>query len=458
MCRAFPEARTFRSHAFFEHTGVARELHRRGYLYDSNLCLYLQPALAPLRHHTGLVRFPVFWEDDVHFANTGGDWDLDKYLADFTTPGLKVLNFHPFLVAANVPNQDYYEKIKRHIPDLGPDNIDRIRYQGKGVRTFLVSLLETLKKRGERLYTLGELYRMLPLDQPIAAEDKTAGRMTAHSEAEHHAYWKMSEEARQAFVRQDFQQRNARDRYATSRDYNARELEIQSLRAHLERKGRVLDLGCGNGYTLISLARSLEGWDLCGVDFSDNLVSGARALLEQERTGLKSEPQFIVADAVKLLRERPAASAEYIITERFVQNMPSEEVQRDVVRQAYRVLAPGGRLLFCEGSQDGFDSLNDLRAAVGLERTPDTSKDNVSAIRIKEGEFERFAQGLGFRLKAKVGYSNFFLIARVLHPLLVAPQSPRFDARINDLARLIQEHSPFEPGYGSNVLWVLEKP
>jgi len=48
-------------------------------------------------------------------------------------------------------------------------------------------------------------------------------------------------------------------------------------------------------------------------------------------------------------------------------------------------------------------------------------------------------------------------MARVLHPLLVQPQRPRFDARINELAKEIQIHLPFEPGCGSNTLWILEK-
>jgi SAM-dependent methyltransferase len=457
LCGEFPHARSFRSHGFVDHTEITRELYRRGFRYDSNLCLFLQPDLVPLRHQSGLVRFPVFWEDDVHFANTDGNWRLDDYLADFTTPGLKVFNFHPFLVAANVPNQAYYTQVKQHTKTLGPDTIDEVRYAGSGLRTFLIELLETLTRRGERLYTLGELHQMLPLDKPIALEDKTAGRTTVHSDAEYQAYWKMSEQARQEFVKQDFQQRSAKDPYATSRDYNARELEIESLRSQLREKGTVLDLGCGNGYTLLSLARTLPDWDLCGVDFSENLIDGARALLAERKAELKSRPQFVVGDAVAYLHQRAADSVDYLITERFVQNLPSQEAQRDVIRHAYRVLAPGGRLLFCEGSDDGFESLNELRALVGLARIPATSKDNVSSIRIKEKEIEDFAAGVGFKLGDKIGYSNYFLVARVLHPLLVAPQSPRFDARINDLARLIQQHTPYQPGYGSNVLWVFEK-
>ena len=56
------------------------------------------------------------------------------------------------------------------------------------------------------------------------------GRQSSHTAEEYRRYWSLSEEERQEFVRSSYAQRNARDPYATSRDYNARELEIQSIR------------------------------------------------------------------------------------------------------------------------------------------------------------------------------------------------------------------------------------
>jgi hypothetical protein len=69
-----------------------------------------------------------------------------------------------------------------------------------------------------------------------------------------------------------------------------------------------------------------------------------------------------------------------------------------------------------------------------------------------------FFSNIGFECADKLGYSQYFLVSRVLHPLLAAPQEPRFDAPINEKARQMQQQLPYEPGYGSNVLWVLEKP
>ncbi len=458
MCRLFPDATAFRAHAYFDNSVIATEMVRRGFTHDSNLGLYLQHNLVPLSHWSGLVRFPVFWEDDVHWMHTGGDWDVDRYLDDFLSPGLKIINVHPFSVAANIPNGDAYQSLKHRIATANADEIAAIRGEGAGVGTFLQQLLDALSARGERFYTLAELYHELVPNQLRPLADPAAGRQTEHTDKEHARYWTMSDQGRQELLRQDYEQRAATDPYATSRDVHLRELEIDSIQKQLGVKGRVLDLGCGNGYTLISLARNLTDWKMTGVDFSANLIAGAEALLEDAKSELRSTPQFMCADAIAYVEESEDDSIDYVITERFLINLPSKDHQREMLKQIYRILSPGGTLLMCEGEHEGFDQLNDLRENLGLLRVPATSKDNISPIRFNEQEVARLTSDIGFEHNDKLGYTTYFIISRVLHPLLSAPLAPRFDARINELARQIQQQLPYRPGYGSNVLWLLQKP
>jgi SAM-dependent methyltransferase len=292
-----------------------------------------------------------------------------------------------------------------------------------------------------------------------SARSEGAGRVTVHSDDEYRRYSAMTDAEKREFVRREYEQRDATDPYATSRDYNARELEVAAIRGALGAPGTLLDLGCGNGYTLLVLAETLCGWQLHGIDFSSKLIAGANHLLEERRSKLQSVPQFREADAIAYLADTPDASIDYVLTERFIQNMPTKQAQVEVIRDIRRILRPGGLLLMCEGSDDGFEALNDIREKMGLKRIPSTSPENVSAIRFDDGAIERLAiQELGYVLRAKVGFSTFFLVTRVLHPLLVAPEPPRFDAPINDFARQLQLHAPMLPGFGSNVLWVLEKP
>lgn len=160
MFELVPDAETFRSHCFVDSTRIVRQLLARGIRYDSNLCLHLQPGLVPLHHGTGILRFPVFWEDDCHWALTGGDWDLDRWLGRFLTPGLKILNVHPFAFAANIASNEHYLAAKGLITELSARSAPDVRYRGPGTRTFVQSLLHALLDAGARFYSLRELYAM----------------------------------------------------------------------------------------------------------------------------------------------------------------------------------------------------------------------------------------------------------------------------------------------------------
>lgn len=154
----FPKAETYRAHCFFDHTRLQRRFWDFGFRYDSNLCLFLQPQLVPLRLSSGLVRFPVFWEDDVHWAWNNGDWSLDTFLPHFLTPGLKILNVHPFFIAANLPGEKYYVSVKSHIETLSEESCRAIRWASPGARSFLETLLDHLTQNKAHFLTLRELY------------------------------------------------------------------------------------------------------------------------------------------------------------------------------------------------------------------------------------------------------------------------------------------------------------
>lgn len=458
MCRLFPNAQTFRAHCFADSSHIAREFYRRGFRYDSNLCLYMQPRLVPFRHCSGLTRFPVYFEDDVHWTLSLGDWDINRYLDAFLSPGLKILNFHPFMVYTNVPDEEFYLKIKRHIPSVDERSVAEIRYRGNGTRTFMIALLKELRARDVRFATLSELYKAYPVNQFLTPDKTESGRHTVHSDDEYRRYWSMSDAERQAFLRDSYGKRSATDPYATSRDFNMRELEIDAIASQLSDPGPVLDLGCGNGYTLLSLAKRLPNWEMLGIDFSEHLLEGASALQNAMSKELRSQPLFQHADAVEFVKSARAESYRYVITERFLQNLPNTVLQKEVMAHIHRILVPGGRFLMLEGSDDGFESLNDVREKVGLNRIPATSADNVSALRFEDKEIEQYATSeVNFHLANKLGLSLYFIISRVIHPLLVAPSTPTFDAKINKLARLVQQATGYTPGYGSNVLWVLDK-
>jgi hypothetical protein len=141
-----PMAKTFRCHSFFEHTRLLGRLLNHGLRADSNLGLFAQPDLLPLLHCTGLLRFPVFFEDDVFLNLSGSDLSLGALRRILFTPGLKIFNFHPALVGANVPSQDFYDAHKAMMFD--PTRASRKEFHGRGTRNLLHELVHEVQAGG----------------------------------------------------------------------------------------------------------------------------------------------------------------------------------------------------------------------------------------------------------------------------------------------------------------------
>lgn len=107
-----------------------------------------------------LARFPVFWEDDVHFEKRL-PFEFGLLRQYFDEPGLKVINLHPLLFALNVPTPEFYAASK-HLNGNPDANAGRkARFTGAGTRTFIEELAEHVQKRKVILVYLDDLYQGL---------------------------------------------------------------------------------------------------------------------------------------------------------------------------------------------------------------------------------------------------------------------------------------------------------
>lgn len=149
-----PGATCSRSHRFLDSPAIQAALSQRGFTYDSNSLRHLEAGLQPQRLESGLMRYSVFFEDDAHWSQPLS-WRFDNHAAAFRAPGLKVLNFHPFLVALNLPDGAAYRRCKPLIPTLDAGAAQWLRHPGSGARTFLIECLSAL--RGESFVPLSSL-------------------------------------------------------------------------------------------------------------------------------------------------------------------------------------------------------------------------------------------------------------------------------------------------------------
>jgi hypothetical protein len=157
MLTLVPGARSWRSHSFVDSTPISRRMVERGIRYDSNLCLYLQAELFPLDHQSGLLRFPVFWEDDIHWSRNA-NWCFSDFEAAFFQPGLKVINIHPLNFVLNIPSQSFYEQVKAMVAQ-DHERLLMLAHSGAGTATFVNALIAAVTRRGHGFTTLEALYR-----------------------------------------------------------------------------------------------------------------------------------------------------------------------------------------------------------------------------------------------------------------------------------------------------------
>ena len=151
-----PEPVAARSHHYIDSSEIVRGLAASGLRIDSNVCLFLQSGLKPQHHWSGLIRLPCFWEDDVHW-DRGFAWDFAPLRCAFLTPGLKILNVHPFMFALNIPDATAYARHKHLIPTLSAESAGPLRFQGPGPATYLAALIDCVHAEGYSFTSISKL-------------------------------------------------------------------------------------------------------------------------------------------------------------------------------------------------------------------------------------------------------------------------------------------------------------
>lgn len=254
-------------------------------------------------------------------------------------------------------------------------------------------------------------------------------------------YDSLSEPEKAEIVKGIYDERNPLDNYATSRDFNLRELEIEfiidSIRNYFVKNPSILDIGCGNGYTDIRIAELIT-CSINGIDFNENMIKGAREIRDQTKN-LKGKLSFNINDMLnqKLWEVVLSNSYDIVITERLLLNLPSKQTQYDIINKIHRVLKHGGLYLMVEGTKDGLKRLNKIRLESGLKEITDRSEDNIPSIKFDEKELEKQLDNK-FIISYTKYWSIYYLVSRVIYPLSIYPKRPKWESKENLLAKIMQ--------------------
>lgn len=158
-----PEAECFRSHRFFDVTDITHLLHDEyGFKYASNLGTIMQPEIRPILHESGLIRFPVFFEDGTHLYHKL-DLNIEKYLKQFTLPGIKIISIHPMNYVINVSDIKHMRSIKDTLSgeeynSMTTATINQLKNRNKGIKAFVKEIVTLAKQY--KILSLNELYQL----------------------------------------------------------------------------------------------------------------------------------------------------------------------------------------------------------------------------------------------------------------------------------------------------------
>ncbi len=237
---------------------------------------------------------------------------------------------------------------------------------------------------------------------------------------------------------------------ATFNDIFLMEKEIRLIRGFVKDDMRVLDAGCGNGYTAFALCRDFD-IDLVGIDFSEEMVRMANSRLTKAEAQLKGNPHFLYMD---ILGEMNGLGPfDMVICKRVLINLVSWERQMKALDNLHSLLRDGGLLLLSEACSEGLNHLNRLRGKAGLTTLGKPwYNEYISAHRLAEYVRDKYLIAKVHRFS-----STYYLGSRIVQPFLLkmreSDRMPSYTSRIN----LWSSHIPSFGDYGIQKLWVLRK-
>jgi SAM-dependent methyltransferase len=235
----------------------------------------------------------------------------------------------------------------------------------------------------------------------------------------------------------------------TSRDPYLAELERERIGAHLGRNHATLEVGCGDAVHSLYYARIVRS--LIGLDVAESLVERARRRARKARS---KNVRFVTASVLEAGKTLAGERFNSIVSQRCLINLPTWTYQRSAIEQIHSLLKKGGLFLMSEGFDEELSELNSVRASLGLNRIKVVGYNRMFVRR----DFERFVKSL-FRIENVLHYGTYLLLSRAFYPAAVAPQSPRHDSRMNQVAMLLDRTLGPKalPQFSYNSLYVLSK-
>jgi len=161
-----PESIGFRSHRAFEVTDVTHLFANEfGYKYFSHQITVFQPDIKPILHESGLINFPVFFEDGTHLYNEL-DLKIMRYSNWLLSPGIKIISFHPMNFVFNSPKISFMRNIKDSMSrteyiNISDETINKYSNTKLGIKDSVLEIVEFVKSKQFPIYSLNDIFNQI---------------------------------------------------------------------------------------------------------------------------------------------------------------------------------------------------------------------------------------------------------------------------------------------------------
>ena len=237
---------------------------------------------------------------------------------------------------------------------------------------------------------------------------------------------------------------------ATTHDLILRELEIAAILKRIpdgKKTLKVLDMGCGNGFSTLEYAKA-RSHEFSGVDFSSEMIKYAEIAKKKAAKKLKGKVIFSEGDALNI--DAKDGTYDIVTTARCIVNLVTIEDQKKAIKEIHRLLKKGGHAIICEGTKQGFANANELRA---LAKLP-IMNNHWHNIYLDETMIEPVMKKYFEVIEIDPFASTYYVASRIFNALTSPdPTKPDYFSRINRVAAMMPSFGEYSP----LKVWYLKK-
>tara|TARA_B100000965_G_scaffold371227_1_gene359970 strand:+ start:128 stop:892 length:765 start_codon:yes stop_codon:yes gene_type:complete len=237
---------------------------------------------------------------------------------------------------------------------------------------------------------------------------------------------------------------------AGSNDHLLKFLEIEELKKYIRDSTKILEIGCGNGYTSIDIAKSFDV-EIESFDYSKKMIDFAKNLLKQKKNqDIYDKVKFQIFDIRNL--DQIDGKFDLIITERVLINLDSFEEQIKAINTISSKLKKGGSFLMCESSTDGLKNINKERMKFDLDMIEMPWHNNY----IDDEKLNAKKSNIDLKLKEINNFSStYYFLSRIIYANYANIKNEKviYDSIINKMSLKLPPIGDFS----QTKIWVWEK-